>query len=150
MTAVLHDHPAAELRWIDLSSSPALRLQPSRPAVRRPELRLVEGGRSARTVARYQRRRLLVAAVATFLLLAGALVTGRLVTGSSSPTSAAASGAAGVAAPATYVVRPGDTLWSIAAAVAPEVDVRVMVDRLVTLNGPAPIVIGQELELPPT
>ena len=55
--------------------------------------------------------------------------------GGSSPTSAAASSAAGVAAAPTVVVQPGDTLWSIAAAVAPEVDVRITVDRLVALNG---------------
>jgi LysM repeat protein len=97
---------------------------------------------------RYQRRRLTAALVATLLVLAGALATGRLVTGSSSPTSADAASAAGVAAPATYVVRPGDTLWSIAAEVAPDLDVRIAVDRLVALNGPAPIVVGQELDLP--
>ena len=145
MTAVLHDHPTAELRWIDLSSSPALRLQPARRP--RPDLRVLEGGRSPRAVARYQRRRLVVAAVASFLLLGGALVTGRLVTGSSSPTSAAASGAAGVAAP-TVVVQPGDTLWSIAGAIAPDGDVRITVDQLVALNGSSPIVPGQELVLP--
>ena len=60
--------------------------------------------------------------------------------GGSSPTSAAASSAAGVAAPPTVVVQPGDTLWSIAAAVAPDVDVRITVDRLVALNGSSPIV----------
>jgi hypothetical protein len=53
-----------------------------------------------------------------------------------------------VAAPATVVVQPGDTLWTIAAAVAPDVDVRITVDRLIERNGRAPIVPGQELELP--
>jgi Tfp pilus assembly protein FimV len=68
--------------------------------------------------------------------------------GGPSPTSAAATSAAEVAAPPTVVVRPGDTLWTIAAAVAPDVDVRITVDRLVALNGSAPIVAGQQLELP--
>ena len=52
-----------------------------------------------------------------------------------------------MAAP-TAVVRPGDTLWTIAAAIVPQVDVRITVDRLVALNGSAPIVAGQELVLP--
>jgi LysM repeat protein len=68
--------------------------------------------------------------------------------GGLSPTSAAASSAAGVAAPSTVVVQPGDTLWSIAAEVAPDVDVRITVDQLVALNGGTPIVVGQELQVP--
>jgi uncharacterized ferritin-like protein (DUF455 family) len=46
------------------------------------------------------------------------------------------------------VVQPGDTLWSIAAATAPDLDVRLAVDRLVEANGRAPLVAGQVLELP--
>ena len=51
-------------------------------------------------------------------------------------------------APSTVVVQPGDTLWSIAAAVAPDTDVRITVDQLIELNGSSPIVPGQELVLP--
>ena len=92
-------------------------------------------------------------AVAALTLLAIAAMT-RIAGGTPSPaagelspTSAAASSAAGVAAPTT-VVHPGDTLWTIAAAVAPQVDVRITVDRLIALNGSGPIVVGQELVLP--
>jgi LysM repeat protein len=46
------------------------------------------------------------------------------------------------------VVQPGDTLWSIAEAIAPDTDVRITVDQLVAINGDSPIVPGQELELP--
>jgi Tfp pilus assembly protein FimV len=46
------------------------------------------------------------------------------------------------------VVAPGDTLWSIAAQVAPHADVRDTVERLVELNGDGPIVVGEELRLP--
>ena len=67
--------------------------------------------------------------------------------GELSPTSAVASRAAGVAAQ-TVVVQPGDTLWSIAAAAVPGVDVRITVDRIIALNGSSPIIVGQELELP--
>ena len=46
------------------------------------------------------------------------------------------------------MVQPGDTLWSIAADVAPDADVRITVDQLIALNGASPIVPGQELVLP--
>jgi len=144
-----------------------LRLQPTtvppgprRPA--RPPLRVLEGGRAPSRLAQqavYRRRRLLVALVvagglALMTLLAvsaAARIAGgdpSSAAGAPTPTSAAAASAAGVAAPATVVVQPGDTLWTIAAAVAPEVDVRITVDRLIERNGGSPIVVGQELELP--
>jgi hypothetical protein len=143
-----------------------LRLQPTtvppgpgRPP--RPALRVLEGGRAPSRVAQqavYRRRRLLVAAVAVVVMvlttLLAASAAARIAGGDPSaagvpsPTSAAATSAAGVAAPATMVVQPGDTLWTIAAAAAPDADVRITVDQLVALNGPAPIVVGQELALP--
>ena len=90
--------------------------------------------------------------VVAFVLLATAAVArfaggAPSAAGGPTPTSAAASGAAGVAAP-TVVVQPGDTLWSIAAEIAPDADVRITVDQLIALNGASPIVPGQELVLP--
>ena len=143
----------------------ALRLQPTTvpPGPGRPSgpaLRVLQGGRAPSRVAQhavYRRRRivavLLVVALAATVLLASAALT-RIAggappaAGGQSPTSAAATSAAGVAAPATVVAQPGDTLWSIAAEVAPHADVRITVDQLVALNGGAPIVAGQELVLP--
>ena len=133
---------------------------PERPS--RPALCVLAGGRAPARLAQqavYRRRRLVVAVVAVALLTvslllasaAAARIAGGVpssAAGGPSPTSAAASSAAGVAAPPTVVVQPGDTLWSIAAAVAPGTDVRVTVDRLVALNGGSPIVVGQQLELP--
>lgn len=144
----------------------SLRLQPTtvppgpgRPS--RPALRVLQGGRAPSRLAQqavYRRRRLVVGLVAVVVLAATLLLATAAVAriaggapsaaGGPSPTSAAASSAAGVAAPSTMVVQPGDTLWSIAAEIAPEVDVRITVDRLVALNGGAPIVAGQELALP--
>lgn len=48
------------------------------------------------------------------------------------------------------VVRPGDTLWRIAAAAAPGSDPRVTVQRISDLNGlgDRPLVPGQQLVLP--
>ena len=131
---------------------------PRHPA--RPQLRLLEGGRAPSRLAQqtvYRRRRLLatvlvLATVVAFVLLATAAVA-RFASGAPSaaggqpPASAAASSAAGAAA-RTVVVQPGDTLWSIAADIAPGADVRITVDQLVALNGASPIVPGQELVVP--
>ena len=150
--------------------SPALRLLPTTVppgpvAPTAPALRVIEGGRAPATLARqatYLRRRLLAVAllaaacVAAFLLV-GAISTGLAggghpssTAGASSPTSADAASAAGVAAtPAGYrVVQPGDTLWSIAASIAPHSDVRKAVDRLVSANGNGPLTVGEHLRLP--
>jgi LysM repeat protein len=50
----------------------------------------------------------------------------------------------------TYVVRPGDTLWSIATRFAPSTDPRVVVHALTSVNGldPAALVPGQQLSIP--
>lgn len=127
----------------------------------RPPLRVLRGGRAPARLAQqalYRRRRIVAAlaalALAAVLLLASAAVA-RIAggvpssaAGAPSPTSAAAARAAEVATPLTAVVQPGDTLWSIAAAIAPEVDVRITVDQLIALNGSSPIAVGQELDLP--
>jgi hypothetical protein len=143
-----------------------LRLQPTtvppgpgRPP--RPSLRVLEGGQAPSRLAQqavYRRRRLLVGVAALVVMVLSILLAASAAAsiaggdpsaaGAPSPTSAAATSAAGVAAPATVVVQPGDTLWTIAAAAAPGTDVRITVDQLVALNGAAPIVVGQELALP--
>jgi LysM repeat protein len=52
--------------------------------------------------------------------------------------------------PRTYVVRPGDTLWSIAARFAPSTDPRIAVDAIRSANrlDPAALVPGQQLAIP--
>ncbi len=140
------------------STALSLRLQPTtvppgpgRPA--RPQLRVLPGGRAPARLAQaatFRRRRLVVAVLVLALLAGATLLVGAAAAklAGGAPSSAAGVTASAPAAPATVVVRPGDTLWSIAAAVAPDVDVRVTVDRLVALNGPTPIVPGQQLVLP--
>ena len=150
-----------------LGDSPSLRLLPTTPLVGPvppfgPALRVLEGGRAPARVAQratYRRRRsvalgLLATLVVALVLLVGAVST-RLAggghpssaAGANPPTSAVALSAAEVAA-TSWVVAPGDTLWSIAARVAPDADVRATVDRLVQLNGNDPIAVGQHLRLP--
>ena len=128
----------------------------------RPALRVLDGGRAPDRLARratLRRRRSLALALLATVVVAVVLLVGAVSTrlagggdpssavGASSPTSAVALRAAEVAA-SSWVVAPGDTLWSIAAEVAPEADVRATVDRLVELNGDDPIVVGQQLRAP--
>jgi Tfp pilus assembly protein FimV len=90
---------------------------------------------------RVRRRRL--AAVCLVLGFAGVL---------SGPV-ANAVGADGVSRPEasrTYVVRPGDTLWSIATRFAPSADPRIVVDAVRSANAvdPGSLMPGQQLSLP--
>jgi LysM repeat protein len=50
----------------------------------------------------------------------------------------------------TYVVRPGDTLWSIARRSSPSVDPRLVVSAIASANqvDPGSLVPGQELSIP--
>lgn len=51
----------------------------------------------------------------------------------------------------TYVVRPGDSMWSIASGIAPGGDPRPVILELETLNGirSGDLIPGQVLVLPP-
>ncbi|HEX4942244.1 MAG TPA: LysM peptidoglycan-binding domain-containing protein [Actinomycetota bacterium] len=52
----------------------------------------------------------------------------------------------------TYVVRPGDTLWSIARRSFPSVDPRLVVGAIASANqvDPGALVPGQQLSIPAT
>ncbi|MCW2495036.1 LysM peptidoglycan-binding domain-containing protein [Jatrophihabitans sp.] len=86
---------------------------------------------SARSVAaplRLTRRGVVVLSVAVGLLAAALLA----IAWASAPASAGGAGAAAV--PASVTVEQGDTLWSIAARVAPNTDPRAEVAHLQQLN----------------
>jgi hypothetical protein len=89
----------------------------------------------------YRRRRLALAgAVLVALALASVLLD-------------AVAGARGAhdgvrpVAEVAVVVEPGDTVWSIAAEVAPGADPRPVVDAIVEANGGSSLVAGQRLVL---
>lgn len=48
----------------------------------------------------------------------------------------------------TYVVQPGDTLWTIARSLQPEGDVRPLVDDLAAARDGRPLQPGERIELP--
>jgi len=49
---------------------------------------------------------------------------------------------------ATYVVQPGDTLWTIARSLQPEGDIRPLVDDLAATRHGRPLQPGERIELP--
>jgi nucleoid-associated protein YgaU len=138
----------------------------SLPARRRPALRLVVGGDVAaapaapsspppapvasRTVRRgAARARRFVPGLLTLGLLAGLWWGAGALTGLR-PAAAAGQRAPGAALVAgqSYVVRPGDTLWSIALRLDPAGDPRPVVDQLESELGSATLQPGEVLQLP--
>ncbi len=92
----------------------------------------------------YVRRRLLVG-----LVLVAFVVAGWFGAGSVRATRGGAPAAAAAVRPAvTYVVQPGDSLWSIAEAHHGDISLTAYVDMLVGRNGGATIQVGQALLLP--
>ena len=104
-------------------------------------------GRTRRAPAVYLRRRLVLATVATLAVL-GAI---RLSPGFSGGGPLAASGEPGSDRPAaalTYVVRPGDTIWSIAHHLVPRGDERPMVDAITQELHGTSLAPGEAIPIP--
>jgi hypothetical protein len=124
------------------TTSPALRLLPT-PT--RQTLRV----RRVSQAPVYRRRRALALATLATLTVVAVLLVGAISTrlaGGGHPSTAV--GAPSRIASQEWVVQPGDTLWSIAAELAPDADPRATVDRLVDANGDGPLEVGQRLVLP--
>ena len=96
--------------------------------------------------ATYRRRRLVLAVVALVVASLGWRLSSGLTAGArgqSVPPAQAPSSSS-----SSYVIQPGDTLWSVAERVAGERDVRAVVAELIALNGGETLSVGQPLTLP--
>jgi hypothetical protein len=84
-----------------------------------------------------------------FTLLVVIVVHGALdrIGGGPLTTTGATSGPQAAAAQA-WVVKPGDTIWSIATSLDPRGDVRPLVDRLYNEVGGAPLYPGETIPIP--
>jgi hypothetical protein len=134
---------------------------PSRAA--RPRLTVLDGGRAGVRAHRRQRGvgpvRVVIAGVVTALVVAlalvgvaallgaGAAASGPAPTANGEVTGAAVAPSAPVTGAGEVVVRPGDTLWSIASGLRPDGDVRPLVDELAERAGGATLVPGQRIDV---
>jgi hypothetical protein len=123
-------------------SEPDPRCRPTRPT--RAGCRTE--GRTTRVDVARRRRRALLGTLAVGLLAALALPWSG--TGGSLATPGPALAGEAVAHHAPYVVRPGDTLWSIAARLDPAGDPRPVVARLAAQIGNETVIPGEQLLLP--
>ena len=136
MAAVVLPNPHD--RW----DPPVLRLVPARPR-RRP------------TAATYRRRRLLALVLLCLFVTTVLLVTGPVLRAGVgvlggrplTPSEAPAAGGLRPVATRSYVVQPGDTLWSLARRMQPSGDIRPLVDRLATRHGGAALHPGDRIVL---
>jgi Tfp pilus assembly protein FimV len=143
--------PSAEHEW--LTGSPA----PIPAPTRRPDPRPAPAERRRRLPdrsTRIRRRRLAVLVVAIVLtglvLVAGQALASLTRAGPTNGPEPLGAGDEPVAEPVAgqrYVVQPGDTLWSIAAEIAPGSDPRPVVDALRAANGDASLDVGEVLIL---
>lgn len=140
---------------IDLRTGSAVLAGPVHtPApAQRPCLSLIEGGRSAEALHQeriYRWRRVFAASVAIVVVLAVASVVHAGVSAITAPPPLDG------LATQVHQVRPGDTLWGLAAVVDPDADPRDVVDQIVRLNeqrsgssfSGAQLRAGQEVLLP--
>ena len=138
MVALLADipprHPPARR-----TAGPARRCTPARGS-----------GRARPSAAVLRSRRLVATGVAVAVLLCGwiALQAALGHTGGGPLTVAASPGGLRPISAGVWVVRPGDTLWSIAERIFPHADVRPLVDRLAAQVGNHPIYPGERIVLP--
>jgi hypothetical protein len=120
----------------------ARRLAPSRPVVSRPVVSRPEPSPLRLT----RRGRVVVAAAAALLVVVVSLVAA----GAAQAISHSASGGAAGRGLAQVVVRPGESLWSVAETADPDADTRVVIQRIVEMNSlPGDTVFaGQRLWVP--
>jgi nucleoid-associated protein YgaU len=152
VVALLADIPRiapTEERYVPLRALPASAARPTGVSPRRPMRRPAVV--PARPPAAVLRRRRMVAAGLLVATTMGALIGLQAALGRIGGGPLAATGAPGGLQPAAtrvWVVRPGDTLWSIAEAVDPGGDVRPLVDRLAAQVRSTALFAGETIAIP--
>lgn len=118
------------------------------PASQRSHLRLVQGGQAQSSVADLPWASIAVGTVV--ILFVGFVLAIRLLTGTPPATdwNSLGAGAEATSTTSVYVVAEGDTIWSIAEAVAPSGDRDVVGQQLIALNGSANLQTGDTLLIP--
>ncbi|MDA8288965.1 MAG: LysM peptidoglycan-binding domain-containing protein [Actinomycetota bacterium] len=115
----------------------------------RPTLRLVHGGLADAEPARVRRRGRLAPLLACVALVGAVWFGAGALRSADTPSPLATlPGAQVFGGVAHYVVRPGDTLWSIASQLVPGGDPRPIVDELASELHGAPLEAGMTLTLP--
>ena len=104
-------------------------------------------GRRRRQAARIRRRRIVLAALTLGMLVALALPWGG-AGGHTLATRGSVLAGATLSAGTTYVVQPGDTMWTIAERLDPSGDPRVIVSQLEQQVGSETLQPGQRIVLP--
>jgi hypothetical protein len=125
------------------AEGPLAESRPRRAPVRSPSRPLPD------RATRWRRRRLAVLVAATVVAV-GVVVAAQVVgpvlgSPDGGAPSTASPGSVAPVAGEVYVVQPGDTLWTVAAAVAPDRDPRPVVDRLREVNGTTALDVGDRL-----
>lgn len=153
MAAVLAPHPAPGTRRpvLRLVAQPGRELRPAPRSITPPP-------RLRPSAAAYWRRRVVALLALTSLVVAAHLLASSafarpdelsVVTAPTASEAVAAPVAAPTVEPAgdVYVVRPGDTMWSIASGLQPDGDVRALVDQLTERAGGSGLQAGQRIPL---
>jgi LysM domain len=115
------------------------------PDVREPEREPSAGSASRRRASIPVRRRRTLLVLTAFLLVG---VLALPLGGAGGFSHAPGSAPAGTGHPAAYVVRPGDTLWSIAERVDPTGDPRPLVAQMQAQLGTDTVVPGEQVRVP--
>jgi nucleoid-associated protein YgaU len=89
--------------------------------------------------------RLVASTASTTVVATGAVDSSSVATPEVTGAPAAGRGATGL--PHTYVVQPGDTLWTIAQRLHPDGDIRALVDQMAANHGGASLSAGERLDL---